>query len=83
VDRTLGAIIEYDATHDTRLLATLKAYFEAGCRNQQCADALEIHVTTLRYRLTRIAELFGLDLESATKRFDVELALRLTDLCRT
>jgi len=83
VHRTLGAIIEYDATHDTRFLATLKAYFESGCRNQQCADALEIHVTTLRYRLTRIAELFGLDLESATKRFDVELALRLTDLCRT
>ncbi len=83
VHRTLGAIIEYDATHDTRFLATLKAYFESGCRNQQCADALEIHVTTLRYRLTRMAELFGLDLESATKRFDVELALRLTDLCRT
>jgi len=36
-----------------------------------------LHVTTLRYRLSRIQELFGVDVETPEKRFAVELAIRL------
>lgn len=36
-----------------------------------------LHVTTLRYRLSRIRELFGIDVETPERRFAAELAVRL------
>ncbi|MDR6759124.1 purine catabolism regulator [Mycoplana sp. BE70] len=82
VRRTLGTVLDHDEANETQFLATLKAYVNTGCRNQQCADELGIHVTTLRYRLAKSAELFGLNLDSPAKRFDLELAIRLYDLCQ-
>ncbi len=78
---TVGEILAYDQANDTQFFATLKAYMDAGCRNQPCADALGIHVTTLRYRLAKASDLFGLQLEASAKRFDLELALRLSEFC--
>ena len=42
-----------------------------------------LHVTTLRYRLSRIQELFGIDVESPERRFAVELAIQLHTLTNT
>ena len=77
VRESIGAIAEHDRENGTPYLETLSAYLEEGCRGQACADRLGLHVTTLRYRLTRIQELFGIDVETAERRFSVELALRL------
>ena len=38
---------------------------------------LGLHVTTLRYRLTRLRELFGIDIDTPERRFALELAIRL------
>jgi len=48
-----------------------------GRRYQNCADELQIHVSTLRYRLDRLKELFQIDWEEPEARFGLELALRL------
>ena len=77
VRESIGAIAEHDRENGTPYLETLSAYLEEGCRSQACADRLGLHVTTLRYRLSRIQELFGIDVETAERRFSVELALRL------
>jgi purine catabolism regulator len=77
VRESIGAIAEHDRENGTPYLETLSAYLEEGCRGQACADRLGLHVTTLRYRLSRIQELFGIDVETAERRFSVELALRL------
>ena len=77
---TVGEIRAYDQANETQFFETLKAYIDAGCRNQPCADALGIHVTTLRYRLAKATDLFGLQLENPARRFDLELALRLAEL---
>jgi purine catabolism regulator len=39
-----------------------------------------IHVTTLRYRMARIADLLGIDVDTPDRRFSIELALRLHGL---
>ncbi|MBN9045612.1 MAG: helix-turn-helix domain-containing protein [Rhizobiales bacterium] len=80
VGETIGAIRAHDALNGTQFLETLKSFIRAGYRNQECADDLGIHVTTLRYRLNRIAEIFRLDLESSSNRFDLELAIRLSEI---
>ncbi|WP_434625913.1 helix-turn-helix domain-containing protein [Azospirillum sp. B2RO_4] len=75
---SIGALVDYDRRHGTPYLETLSAYVKTGCRTKACSDQLGVHVTTLRYRLTRIAELFGIDVESPERRFSVELAIHLS-----
>lgn len=77
VDGSIGAVIAHDREQGTPYLETLAAYLREGCRAQACADAMGLHVTTLRYRLSRIHALFGIDPETADKRFAIELAIRL------
>ncbi len=77
---SIGALIEYDRQHGTPYLETLSAYLKTGCRTKACSDQLGVHVTTLRYRLTRIEELFGIDVESPDRRFSVELAIHLSEV---
>lgn len=77
VDECIGAIVEHDRTHDTPYLETLTAFLNEGCRSQACADAMGLHVTTLRYRLSRIQELFAIEVDTPDRRFSVDLAIRL------
>jgi purine catabolism regulator len=77
VKESVGAIADHDRENGTPYLETLSTYLQEGCRSQACADTLGLHVTTLRYRLSRIQELFGVDVETPEKRFAVELAIRL------
>lgn len=82
IDDTLGRIAAHDAVHRADLVPTLQAFLEAGCRYQVCADQLGIHVTTLRYRLKRLSELFDLDLEDPEMRLTLEVAFRLRRFMR-
>lgn len=77
VEESIGAIVAHDRAHDTPYLKTLSAYLNEGCRSQTCADAMGLHVTTLRYRLSRIRDLFGVEVDTPDRRFAVELAIRL------
>jgi DNA-binding PucR family transcriptional regulator len=80
VRHTLGAIEEHDARNGGELLETLMQFVRSGCRYQACADKLGIHVSTLRYRLRRLQDLFAVDFEDPDKLFGLTLALRLRDL---
>ncbi|WP_271270471.1 helix-turn-helix domain-containing protein [Aliamphritea hakodatensis] len=77
INQSLEQIDQYDRKHKNKLLDTLSAFLHSNCRYQACADTLEIHVTTLRYRIERIEELFDINFEDADQRFGLELALRL------
>jgi DNA-binding PucR family transcriptional regulator len=77
VEGSIGIVVAHDRKHDTPYLETLAAYLREGCRAQACADAMGLHVTTLRYRLARIQDLFGIDPETPDRRFAIELAIRL------
>jgi DNA-binding PucR family transcriptional regulator len=83
VDGAIGKVIEYDRRTGSDYLDTLSAYVRSGCRSQNCANELGLHVTTLRYRLSRINDLFHIDVESPERRFAVELAVHLHQLTGT
>jgi purine catabolism regulator len=80
VDDIIGRIAAHDHAHGGDLLVTLEQYLAHSMRLQATADALSIHVTTLRYRLGRMTDLFGFDLANAETRLGLELALRLRRL---
>lgn len=76
----LGPLIDYDARHRTELLRTLDTFLTLCAAWQRTADALHVHVNTLRYRLARIEELTGRDLGSMNDRVDFHLALRIGEM---
>lgn len=82
VESSIGTLLRHDTRHGTRYLETLWAYLQSGCRGQACADSMNVHVTTLRYRLTRMRELFGIQIETQEQRFSLELAIRLHESLR-
>lgn len=77
VQTTLGRVLDYDASNGSCLLETAEAFISAGCRYQSAAEVLGIHVSTLRYRLRRLSELFEIDIEDEETRFGLGLAIRL------
>ncbi len=74
--RVLGPLIDYDARHHTDLLRTLRVFLEASCSWTQCAQALHVHVNTLRYRIERIEALTGRSVSALDSRIDFYVALR-------
>ncbi len=77
VNESVGAMVAHDIDNKTNYLETVSTYLDQNCRAQACADAMDLHVTTLRYRLTRIKELFSVEFNTPEKRFAFELAVRL------
>src|SRR6202158_1802034 len=77
--RHLGPLIEHDTSRKGNLVATLRAYLETG-EQQQAAQRLRVHPNTLRYRLDRIREISGGDLEDPETRLNLAVALRVQAL---
>jgi PucR family transcriptional regulator, purine catabolism regulatory protein len=73
---TLGALVEYDRRHNAALLQTLEGYFAAQGNLSQAAEHLQIHRNTLVYRLRRISEIGGLDMERAEDTLALQVALK-------
>jgi hypothetical protein len=69
-----------DIDRDGHLTRTLRVYLDHGCNGPAAAGALHIHRTTLYYRLGRIAELTGLDLDDGRTRLTLHLGLTLLDV---
>ncbi|HUG16464.1 MAG TPA: helix-turn-helix domain-containing protein [Thermomicrobiales bacterium] len=78
----LGALEEHDRARGSELVATLDAYLRLGGALAQAADALGIHRNTLSYRLGRIAELSGRELNDPRARFLLQVALNARALER-
>lgn len=73
-------LIAHDEEHATQFTATLQTYLAEFGSAARVAAALHIHPNTLRYRLKRIRELFGIDVEEADSRFRTMVELRLLSL---
>jgi purine catabolism regulator len=79
-DQIAGPLVNYDKEHNSSLVETANAYFNHHGNVSQTAEALYIHRNTLLYRLDRIQELSGQDLDRADMRMALHLALKLWQL---
>lgn len=73
-DDALTEVIEYDRQHGAELLRTLGAFFAGRCGPKETAAILGVHRNTVLYRLERIRELTGFDLDDADVRLRLHLA---------
>lgn len=70
---------EYDATHTAELSWTLKIYLEQDRNLARTAEILQIHRSTLLYRIGRIKEMTGLELEEPREKFRLLLSYYLIE----
>jgi DNA-binding PucR family transcriptional regulator len=76
ITQWLDELIKYDQAHGADLVPTLATYLDRGGKYDETAEALSIHRNTLRYRLSRIAEISGHDLADTETRLNLHLATR-------
>ncbi|MER6139755.1 helix-turn-helix domain-containing protein [Streptomyces sparsogenes] len=69
-----------DAPGGNRLEDTLRCFLEHAGSIPRTAEALQIHRTSLYYRLRQIQEITGLDLDSGGDRLVLHLGLRIREL---
>lgn len=62
------------------LFRTLEAYLDAGGNGVGTAEALHIHRSTLNYRLQRIIQICGVNLQDSLMRTNLQIALKLMRL---
>lgn len=74
-DAVLGPVEEYDRVHGSSLVETLRAFLQHDGGWKRCAEALGMHVNTLRQRISRVETLTGRSLERTADRVDFWLAL--------
>ncbi len=71
----LAALRDHDAKHHSDHLRTLAAWLDHPGAPSEAARSIHVHPNTMRYRMNRIADLAGLDLDDATTRLAVRLLL--------
>jgi purine catabolism regulator len=76
----LGPLADYDHRQHGDLVASLRAFLEHNGNWEAAARALGVHRHTLRYRVRRVAELTGRDLDRAGDRVEFWLALQAADV---
>ena len=76
-DSTIGNLLQYEERQRADLLLTLEAFFQCHGNHTQTAEMLSVHRNTLFYRMNRISEITGLDLNRPDVRLAVHLALKI------
>lgn len=71
------AMLEHDRTHHTHYAASVAAWLDAVGNVGEAARRLNVHQNTLKYRLRRTRELFGLNLDAPDDRLSCWLQLRI------
>jgi DNA-binding PucR family transcriptional regulator len=75
-DRRLAALEELTPKARARALATLRAHLDNPGDAPRMAAALDIHPQTVRYRMARLREALGDQLDDPDARFELAAVLR-------
>ncbi|ONI86437.1 PucR family transcriptional regulator [Actinosynnema sp. ALI-1.44] len=81
-DVVLAPLRRHDEHRDGELLRTVRAFLDNGGQWAATAEALFIHVNTLRNRLLKVTELTGRDVARTEDRVDLFLALAASEYYR-
>lgn len=77
IDTRVAELMARDARTGSQLTASLRAFLDHFGDVRAAASALHVHPNTLRYRLRRIREFTGMDLDDPATRLVVALSLRV------
>ena len=78
--RTLGPLLDYDESHHTDLVNTLRTYFACRQDRNQAGGTLHIHPNTVTQRLRRVEQLCGVELAEPSVTLQFSAALTVLDV---
>ena len=76
----LDPLITREQRRPVELLATLEIALKYGLSPQKTAEALIVHVNTVKYRLKQVSELLGIDFYDTKQVLELQLALLIRRL---
>ncbi|MGF1472794.1 MAG: PucR family transcriptional regulator [Rubrobacteraceae bacterium] len=77
---TLATVVAYDSRYGTELVHTLTTYLRNDASTVKTATELFAHRHTIRYRLDRVSELTGLDVDKSEDRESLTLGIKVMQL---
>jgi purine catabolism regulator len=79
----LEPLVKYDREKDSDLVKTLKKYFECRSNLKKVSEEMYTHYNTIIYRMQRIKEITGINLEDPNERLNLEISLKIYDILKT
>jgi hypothetical protein len=79
VGEVLGKLVAMDRQRGTEFVSTLACYFRENNSPQRTARTLHVHPNTVTYRIRRICEITGLQLDLYRDRMLAQVALEVLD----
>lgn len=77
---TLKPLVDYDNKKSTELIRTLEIYFKNTGNVTKISKEMFTHYNTVLYRIGRINQITGMDLEDPHNRLNLEIALKIKEL---
>lgn len=72
----LADLKAYDEKNSSELVRTLYYYIENECNLHKTAREMNVSISGMRYRISRIQELMDVDLSKASSKFEIQLSLQ-------
>ncbi|MCR3956880.1 MAG: PucR family transcriptional regulator ligand-binding domain-containing protein [Gudongella sp.] len=82
IPESLRKLINYDKDKNNELIDTFEMYLKCNLNAVKTAEELFVHYKTVLYRLNRIKELTGLDIEDRDKMLEIEVGLKIMKIIR-
>ncbi|MFO7951416.1 MAG: PucR family transcriptional regulator ligand-binding domain-containing protein [Bacillota bacterium] len=82
VEELLAPVFEYDRTKKGDLIKTLEAYYETNRNLKLTSARLFTHYNTVLYRIKKIEELTGVNLDNPESALNFEIAVNILKLFR-
>ncbi len=77
---TLKDLVDYDNKKTTDLIPTLESYFRNNGNLTKISKDLFTHYNTVLYRISRINEITGMNLDDPHHRLNLEIALKIKEI---
>lgn len=75
----LGKLASHAREHRSEYLTTLACYFRENSSPQRASRSLHVHPNTVTYRIRRVEEITGLDLDNYRDRLMAQLAIEILE----
>lgn len=79
---TIKSLVEYDKLNHTELVKTIKVYFKCNGNMKKISKDMFMHYNTIIYRLQKIREITGLDINDYDSRLNLEISVKALDLIK-
>ncbi len=82
IPQSVNKLLKYDGENNANLLHTLEVFLKTNSNATQTAKELFVHYKTVLYRLEKIRDVSGIELDNNKDRLEAELGLKIVSLLR-